>query len=105
MATAQANIHVRVNPEVKRDSEKILKEIGISMSDAVNMMLRGIIRKKGLPFEVSLEEEKMPGYVKIESVDDLRAYIDEVSEKNAKSKTYTYDEAKKILEVGRMEAA
>ena len=37
MALATADIHVKIDPKIKKDSEKVLKEIGISMSDLINI--------------------------------------------------------------------
>ena len=46
-----AMTHVRLTPEVKKDAEAILKELGISVSTATEMFYRQIIANKGLPFD------------------------------------------------------
>ncbi len=53
-----AMTHARLTPEVKEKAERILKELGISISAAYELFNRQIIAHRGLPFEVSLPNEK-----------------------------------------------
>lgn len=43
---------IRIEPEVKREATAILDELGLSMSTAMNMFLRAVIREGGMPFEI-----------------------------------------------------
>lgn len=43
---------IRIEPEVKREASAILDELGLSMSTAMNMFLRAVIREGGMPFEM-----------------------------------------------------
>lgn len=72
---ATTDIHVRVDSGVKSESEKILKEIGITISDLVNMTLRKTVRERGIPFEAKLSE--MPQNMRVETKDDIIRLIDE----------------------------
>lgn len=45
---------IRIDPEVKREASAILDELGLSMSGAVNVFLRAVIREGGMPFDVRL---------------------------------------------------
>lgn len=54
MTTKYADIHIKVNPEVKEQSEEILQQIGISMSDLINMTLRRVIYERDIPFNTSV---------------------------------------------------
>lgn len=47
---------VRIDPEVKREASAILDELGLSMTAALNLFLRAVIREGGIPFEM-----KVPG--------------------------------------------
>ena len=47
-----AYINARVESEVKKKAEKVLRDVGVNTSDAVNMFLRQIILQDGIPFEV-----------------------------------------------------
>lgn len=50
-----AQISLRIDDDVKQEAEKVLKEIGISMSSAVNIFLKTVGREKRIPFELSAE--------------------------------------------------
>ncbi|NPD32690.1 type II toxin-antitoxin system RelB/DinJ family antitoxin [Eggerthellaceae bacterium zg-997] len=45
---------IRIEPEVKREASAILDELGLSMSAAMNMFLRAVIREGGMPFEIKV---------------------------------------------------
>lgn len=51
-------INVMVDEETKRGATEILKEVGLSMSTAVNLFLKQVINHNGLPFEVSRKPNK-----------------------------------------------
>ena len=51
-------VHARVQSDIKMESEKILSVIGISLSQAIDLFLRQIILKKGLPFKLDSEEKE-----------------------------------------------
>ena len=53
METMTSAINVQVNSKDKEQATNILKDLGINMSTAINMFLKQIIKKDGLPFEVS----------------------------------------------------
>lgn len=61
-------INMRINDEIKRESESILSELGLSLSNAIDLYLAQIIKERGIPFEVRLakraEEEKKLNLVK-----------------------------------------
>jgi len=50
MATAM--VHVRVDEKVKKDATRTLAEMGMSVSDAVRILLVRVAAEKALPFEV-----------------------------------------------------
>ncbi|MBA3520661.1 MAG: type II toxin-antitoxin system RelB/DinJ family antitoxin [Rhizobiales bacterium] len=47
-------IRVRVEPELKRQTEAVLGELGISVSDAVTVFCRQVVLQRGLPFVVRI---------------------------------------------------
>lgn len=47
-------IHARVEPEIKEQAEILLKRLGVSTSEAINMFLNQIILNNGLPFDVKI---------------------------------------------------
>ena len=46
-------ICLRVKDNIKKSSELIYKEMGLSMSSAVNIFLTKLVSKRAIPFEVS----------------------------------------------------
>ena len=49
-----ATIQTRVDPEIKRNAQKILNTLNISMSEAISMYLAQIALNKGIPFEIKI---------------------------------------------------
>ncbi len=49
------NINIRTDKETKDEAERIFKELGLTMSTAINMFLRQVIRVQGIPFEIKLD--------------------------------------------------
>jgi DNA-damage-inducible protein J len=45
-------VHIRVDEKVKEDAAKTLAAMGMSVSDAVRMLLVRVAAEKALPFEV-----------------------------------------------------
>lgn len=48
---------MRLDPELKDEALQILEPLGLTMSGAVTIFLKAVVREKGLPFEVSLGKE------------------------------------------------
>ncbi|WP_373576453.1 type II toxin-antitoxin system RelB/DinJ family antitoxin [Parafannyhessea umbonata] len=49
-----ATLNLRVNPQVKKQAEAILDQLGIPMSTAVTMYLRQIALTGGIPFALTV---------------------------------------------------
>ena len=60
--TRSGGMHIRVNPEIKANVEPILAAIGLSFSDAFNLMLNQIYLKRRVPFELSSTRLTENGY-------------------------------------------
>lgn len=62
-------LHIRVEPNVKKKAEKTLNELGLSITEAVNVFLAQVILQEGIPFEI-----KKPTYNKktIELMDEVK---------------------------------
>lgn len=52
-----ASVSVRMEPSLKRDAEKIMKNLGLPASQAVTLFYRQLVLQNGLPFEVKLPNE------------------------------------------------
>ena len=53
-----AMTHARLTPEVKRQAETILKELGISISAAQEIFYRQIIANRGIPFDLRIPNDR-----------------------------------------------
>ena len=53
-----ATAHARLTPEIKKEAEDILKNLGISISSAYEMFYRQIIAHGGIPFEMRIPNQK-----------------------------------------------
>ncbi len=51
-----SSVFTRVAPELKEKAESILTQLGIPMSNAINLFLRQIVLQKGIPFDVKLPQ-------------------------------------------------
>ena len=60
-----SSIFARVEPETKEAAEAILKELGISMSNAIEMFLRQVALTKGIPFDL-----RVPSPIDYDSLTD-----------------------------------
>lgn len=54
MAGATTSMTIRMNREVKEQSQALFKSLGLDMTTAINMFLRQSLMQKGLPFAVTL---------------------------------------------------
>lgn len=50
-----AQISLRVDDDVKFEAEETFKEIGLSMSAAINIFLKKVARERKIPFELSAD--------------------------------------------------
>lgn len=54
MASRTSNVIARVEPEVKREAEEIMDELGVPTSVVINMLYKQIIRTRSIPFPIAL---------------------------------------------------
>jgi DNA-damage-inducible protein J len=76
-----ATIQTRVDPKIKRNAQKILSTLNISMSEAISLYLTQITLNKGIPFEIKIpnkltartlkESENRKKLHKVSDVDEL----------------------------------
>jgi DNA-damage-inducible protein J len=81
---ANSLVQTRINAEIKEEAATVLQAIGLTVSDAVRLMLTRVAHDKALPFEplipneVTIAAMKEARERKLETVtlDDLQAVID-----------------------------
>ena len=67
MAASTSIVQVRMNTEMKKATEQMLKNMGLNMSTAVNLLCKQILVQKKLPFEVIA----VPNAVTEKALDDI----------------------------------
>lgn len=67
------NVSLRIDEDVKRESEELFGELGLTLSAAVNVFLRQAIRHGGLPFEVRVDAPNRDTMMAIEEARRISA--------------------------------
>lgn len=49
------NLNIRTDKEVKEQAEEIFAELGLTMTSAINIFLKTVIRENGIPFDLRLD--------------------------------------------------
>ena len=65
---ATTNLNIRIDSDLKKQSEEIFNELGLNMSTALNVFLRQTIRSKGIPFDMRLN---IPNEETIAAINDV----------------------------------
>jgi DNA-damage-inducible protein J len=62
-------VQARINPQLKKQVEEILKEIGLSTSDAIRVFLQQCVNSGGLPFQPVVRQ---PNAETIEAINEAQ---------------------------------
>ena len=74
-----ATINIRVDENLKCNSEKIFNELGLGMTAALTIFLKAVVRNNGLPFPLEIPNEQT-----------IKAFkeVDDISSGKVKAKKY-----------------
>lgn len=76
MATKTTMIHARMEPTLKEAAEIILKQLGLTATEAIRMFYSQIAHKKAIPFPLDLEKtDEKAYYTKVKSNKHLKELI------------------------------
>ena len=75
-----ATINIRIDEELKNNSENILGELGLSMTTAMTIFLKAVVNKRAIPFSIELPNNET-----------LKAFkeVDDISKGKKKAKKYS----------------
>ena len=75
-----ATINIRVDDGLKKQSEMIFDALGVSMTAAMTIFLKAVVRTKSIPFSLEIPNDETP-----------KAFneVDEISSGKAKAKKYS----------------
>ena len=51
-----ANVNIRIDDTLKKEAEHIFAELGLSMSSAITMFYKQVVRYGGIPFELRITD-------------------------------------------------
>lgn len=79
-------VQARIDPKIKEEASAVLENMGLSVSDAVRLMLVKTAKEKTLPFEIwrpnaetmAAIEEAKAGLTEELTLDALRAELDAI---------------------------
>ena len=83
-------VYTRVEPKLKANVEKVLSQLGMTPSEAINIFFNQIVLQKGLPFEVrmpqmTVEQAKAELLAELKKADECIARGDFLSLQESKS--------------------
>ena len=53
-----ATINIRLDDKLKEDAEVVLSEIGLSMTNAITLYLKAVVRTNSIPFSLEVANRK-----------------------------------------------
>lgn len=76
-------LHIRVEPIVKQRAEETLNDLGLSITDAINVFLNQVILNDGIPFEIRkprFNKETIQAMEDVKKGKDLSKAFDSIEE-------------------------
>ncbi len=65
-----ATLTIRLDPALKKQTERVLNEMGLTPSQAITLFYKQIKFQRSLPFEIRLPKE--PNEETLQAIDDLK---------------------------------
>ena len=65
---AQTNVNIRMEEILKKQFDNLCNELGLTMTSAINIFAKTMVRQRGIPFEVSLH---IPNEETLQAIDDV----------------------------------
>ena len=96
MAAETTMLHVRINEKLKSEAAETLAGLGLSVSDAVRILLTRVVKERGLPPGLTTDPEFYDPWFKakvLEAMEDTRA---------AAPHDQVMDDARKLIERKRV---
>ena len=96
MASLTSQINVVVDTKTKEEAARILDDLGMSMSTAINVYLKQIIKNCGIPFEIKTRDQ----FINENEISDeyiMQKLKEAEEEMKLDNTTYTPEEVLKII--------
>ena len=82
----QSIICIRMNEKLEKQFDYLCNEFGLTMSTAINMFVKTVVREKRIPFELSLE---IPNAATKQAIEDVE---------NGNSEIIPYTNSKDVIQ-------
>jgi DNA-damage-inducible protein J len=92
------NLYVRLEPGLKEQAESVLEQLGIPVSNAVNIFLKQVVMRRGIPFNVRLPDTKPIGVSSLTESEldaELEKGFADLARRNTKSATNAFSDIHK----------
>ena len=67
---AQTNINIRMDEGLKYEFDSLCNELGLTMTAAFNVFAKTVVRRQGIPFEISKD---IPNAETIAAIEEVKA--------------------------------
>lgn len=74
MEKSMSAINIQIDSETKKEATNILNDLGLSMSTAINLFLKQVIKTDGLPFEVKNPKPNRELRKALKEAEDMRKH-------------------------------
>lgn len=64
--------NIKIDPDLKRESQILFEQLGLNLSTAINMFLRQSVREQAIPFRVG---NPIPNSETLKAIEDARKGI------------------------------
>ena len=69
---AAVSTNIKIDPDLKRESQILFEQLGLNLSTAINMFLRQSVREQAIPFRVG---NPVPNSETLRAIEDTRKGI------------------------------
>ena len=65
------NLNIRIEPEIKKNAEKTLDCLGLTMAEAVKLFLKQVIMTESIPFEIKIPKYNKQTMLAVEEAEEM----------------------------------
>ena len=69
---AQTNVNIRMDEDLKREFDGLCQDLGLTMTAAFTVFAKTVVRRQGIPFEISIDAPNDETMAAIEEVQAMK---------------------------------
>ena len=69
---AQTNVNIRMDEDLKREFDALCDDLGLTMTAAFTVFAKTVVRRQGIPFEISKDVPNAETIAAIEEVQTMK---------------------------------